>query len=149
MKKKLLIFSGVLLIFGIVFWQNCAKGPPNFPTPFTGSLFITAMDTATIDSFSINLDDMEYGTYENPCLLENIIIGFHKLFVYNSTSSGTTKTVEVRQDAVTNALFWLQSIGPYVGNTAPLFTVHDIEGNTISLENLRGKVVLLALFEHT
>ncbi len=38
---------------------------------------------------------------------------------------------------------------PYVGNVAPDFTVKGVNGETVSLGDLRGKVVLLAFFGTT
>jgi hypothetical protein len=108
------------------------------------------MDTLAVDSIHVNLNDQDQGKWENPCLISNVVVGYHKLFVYTETASGTTKTdIEVREYATTPVWFWLATIGPYVGNTAPLFTAQDIRGDILVLEEEQGKVVLLAFFEHT
>jgi len=130
-------------------WLSCGKSPSLFPLPLTGYIKITAADLTKADSFFVNLDDVELGEQPNPYLISDIYIGFHKLFIYTAATAGSTKTVEVLQDDTTFVSFWLQSEGPYVGNTAPNFAVVDIQGNPITLEGLQGKVVLLIFFEYT
>jgi len=136
-----------VLAGGLLLFHLCGKRPPSFPQMVVGSLRIAAMDTTTIDSISVELDDALLGVFTNPNTIE-AIAGFHKLFVFTDVSAGTTRTVEVRKDETTRAVFWLASEGPYIGNIAPLFTVQDVNGQTHAIESLRGHVVLLAFFEH-
>jgi hypothetical protein len=149
MKKYIPHILITTLFAGLILWQSCGMGPSPLPLPLTGSIRITAVNLARPDSFYVILDTVNYGKHENPCLFSDIVIGFHKLFIQTETTAGSTKTVEVLQNQVTAVDFWLESEGPYVGNTAPNFTANDINGNPVSLEGLKGKVVLLALFEHT
>lgn len=151
MKKSFLTFLVLLSCTSLFTWQYCGKCPLSLPLPFTGSINITALavDQSRIDSIEINLDDEDYGKWENPRTLTDIVIGLHKLRIQHGASAGTTKTVEVLQDQTTRVNFWLTIEGPHVGQIAPNFTAQDVNGNPIALENLKGKVVLLAFFEHT
>ena len=153
MKKSGLSFLFILTLLGVLFWQYCGKTPSSLPLPYTGSIYITAMDTAVVDSVQIDLDDEYLGEMENPCLVEDVVIGLHRLHVYNEASAGTTITnLEVLQDETTRMFFTMDigpEVGPYVGNTAPQFTTQNVEGNKISLEDQKGKVVLLVFFEYT
>ncbi len=146
-------FGKLIIVFSLfcltVLTHRCGKIPSPLPLPFTGSIRVTAMDTSSVDSIQIDLNDQQLGLFKNPALLTDVTVGFHKLFVKNETSAGTTKTVEVLQDQTTPAWFWLVSEGPYVGNQAPEFDAQDIQGNSLSLEGLKGKVILLAFFEYT
>jgi hypothetical protein len=107
------------------------------------------MDTLAVDSVRVLLDDIDMGRFGNPSVLEEIAVGTHKLYVRDNTGASSTDLVEVVQDEITTTTIWLQTFGAYVGNTAPAFVANDIQGNPISSETLKGKVVLLALFEHT
>ena len=141
---------GLVLMFS---WQYCGKSPSPLPLPYEGSIHITAMDTARIDSVQINLDLTDLGEMENPCLLEDVVIGFHRLHVFTEASAGTTiANLEVRKDEITRIFFTMETgpaVGPYVGNEAPQFATQDIQGNPISLQDHQGKVILLAFFEYT
>jgi cytochrome oxidase Cu insertion factor (SCO1/SenC/PrrC family) len=48
-------------------------------------------------------------------------------------------------------LFSCQSGGPEpkVGNPAPSFSLSDLNGDTVKLENLKGKVVILNFWSYT
>jgi hypothetical protein len=127
----------------------CGKSPSPLPQVQTGALRVVAMDTMAVNTIHVNLDDVDLGQQENPARLDQIVIGTHKLFVYTPASAGTTKTVEVKKNSLTTVWFWLATTGPYVGNIAPLFTVQDVTGAELSLEEQKGKVVLLIFFEHT
>ena len=144
---KIIISSSVCLFFLYV-W-NCGNSPTSIPLPQTGNLKITVMDTASIDSINVLIDDSNYGNNQNPCTINDLIAGVHKLFVFNSIAACTTKTVEIFKNTTTGVTMWMASEGPYVGNIAPKFSTEDITGDTISLEEQKGRVVLLAFFEHT
>ncbi len=147
---KALTSGTVFLAFILCFISGgCGKPPASMPDPYTGALNVTVMDTASVDSVFVKLDDDAPGKHENPTLIENIMIGIHKVFVFNEASAGTTKTVEIFRDRTSDILFWLATTGPYVGNLAPDFSTQDIKGNPVSLSGLKGKVVLLVFFEHT
>jgi hypothetical protein len=140
----------VLLIFiGHFILSQCGRTPGPFPPDQTGHIRVTVMDTSLIDSVFIELDDIALGQWSNPAHLENIVAGFHQLFVYNTTSAGTTKGVDVRADQTVESWFWLTSVSPHIGFQSPDFEVEDLGGDTITLEGLRGKVVILAFFEFT
>ncbi len=105
------------------------------------------MDTTRVDSVSVELDDVALGRQDNPTLLPSIVIGLHSLFVYDGADACTVKTVDVLEGRTSEAWFWLTSIGPYPGQTAPPFSEQDVNGNAFSLEGLRNRAVLLAFFE--
>ena len=130
-------------------WTRCGNGPSPLPQVQTGSLRVIAMDTLAVSAISVNLDDVDLGERTNPASIEQVVAGTHKLFVYTPASAGTTKTVEVRNNRLTTVWFWLTTTGPYAGNSAPLFTVQDVNGTSLSLVEQRGRVVLLLFFEHT
>ena len=119
------------------------------PGPSTGSLRIMAMDTAYIKSISFNLDDVPHLKYVNPTILDNVVIGTHKLFVYDDNNAGISQMVEVSADRRSDITVSLIAAGPYVGRAAPKFAANTIDAQAIALEGQRGKVVLLAFFEHT
>ena len=114
-----------------------------------GSLRVVALDTLSIDSIRIDLDDVRLGQFRNPHLLRNIVAGIHKIMVSSTLGATTSRTVEVVRDCQTDLLVQLLAIGPYVGSAAPMFTARTIAGDTMSIEKLRGKAVFLAFFEHT
>lgn len=147
-KKRIRTF--VFLIVSIwLIGVKCGKMPLPFPGMLTGSIRIVAMDTLAVDSVRVSLDDMDMGRFVNPCVLENIVVGTHKLFVVDNTGASWSNLIDVVRDETIGYTFWLQTIGPNVGNTAPEFAAIDIQDNPISSESLQGRVVLLAFFEHT
>ncbi len=148
MKKQLSIFFSLVLL-GFLIWSGCGKLPLPLPDILTGSIKIIAMDTLAIDSVHVVLDDAEMGHFQNPYVLDNVVVGTHKLFVQDKLGASSTDLIEVKKDEITSSTFILQTIGPYLGNTAPAFSTTDIQENQITSESLKGKVVLLAFFEHT
>jgi hypothetical protein len=52
---------------------------------------------------------------------------------------------------LTVILLSCQKVGqsPEVGKTAPSINASDLNGNTVSLESLKGKVVLINLWSYT
>ena len=136
------------VIFGL-FFAGCGDPPAATPAPSTGSIRILAMDTASIRSIYLKLDDVEYGKRPNPYVLDGVVVGLHKLFVYDETNAGVSIMVEVLRNRQSDAAVWLLSEGPYVGNVAPNFIAQSVTGDSIELQRLRGKVLLLAFFEHT
>ncbi len=146
---KKLVTSGAIVAATLLPMQHCASPPPAMPEVSYGSLRIMAMDTASIRSIYVDLDDVKYGRHPNPCILDNVIIGVHKLLVYDDNNAGSSSTVEVFRDRRTDITVSLLVEGPYVGRIAPKFSVKTIDDQTLDLEGMKGKVVLLAFFEHT
>ena len=109
MKKHIPHILITILFAGLIIWQSCGKGPSPFPLPLTGSIEITAPNLTRTDSFFVNLDDVNYGEMGNPCLLSDIVIGTHKLFIQTVATAGSTKLVDVYEDQMTTVSFWLQS----------------------------------------
>ena len=56
------------------------------------------MDTINIDSFQVFLDDIDFGQQKYPVRIEDIVVGLHKVFIFDETSAGTTKTVEIKHN---------------------------------------------------
>jgi hypothetical protein len=129
--------------------QQCGTPPSATPDLVTGSMRIMAMDTAIIRRISFELDNVKYGLHPNPYVLENVVIGVHKLLVADESGTSASAMVEVLQDRQSDATVWLLSEGPYLGRIAPKFTATSIDNQAIDLQQLQGKVVLLAFFEHT
>ena len=147
MKLKII----TLFICGILAYFGCGKLPTSLPLPFTGSITISARaagDTA-IDSVQVKLDEVDYGTRENPCTLTDVVIGEHQLWIKHENTAPKIQTVEVLRDETTTTTVTLTFQGPYVGNEAPQFSAVDLDETPFSLQEHRGKVVLLAFFEHT
>ena len=139
----------VCLAAALLLMQNCGTPPPAMPEVSYGSLRIMAMDTASIRTVYFDLDDVRYGKHPNPYILEQVVAGTHKLFVYDETNAGSVAAVEVVRDRRTDVTVSLMAEGPYVGRIAPKFSAKSIDDQTLALEGLKGKVVLLAFFEHT
>ena len=146
--KKLLVSGGVICA-AVLMLQQCGNPPPTMPAPYTGSLRIVAMDTAAIRMISFDLDDVKYGFHPNPYILDDVVIGMHKVYIADESGAGASTIVEVQRDRRSDATVWLLSDGPYVGRRAPAFTATSIDNQVIDLQQLKGKVVLLAFFEHT
>jgi len=146
--KKVIACSAIATA-SLLLMQQCASPPPGMPEVAYGSLRITAMDTASIRSIFVDLDDVKYGRHPNPCVLVNLIVGVHKLLVYDDSNAVLSGTVEVLRDRRTEITVSLMAEGPYVGRIAPRFSVANIDDQSLSLDAMKGKVVLLAFFEHT
>ncbi len=134
-----------------VLLTRCGKTPASLPLPYTGNIHIAAAaaDLQPADSIYIQLNDEDYGKQKNPHLLFDIMIGFHKLEVSVDAAAFNEKMVEVAHNTTTYVDFEFISHGPRPGQTAPDFSARDINGNPVSLQNMAGKAVLLAFFEHT
>ena len=139
----------IVLVAMSMLVQHCGSPPPAMPEVSYGSLRIIAMDTASIRSIYFDLDDVKYGKHPNPYVLDQVVAGTHKLLVYNETKSGSVTGAEVFRDRRTEIRVNLLAEGPYVGGVAPNFSATSIDDQTLSLEAMKGKVVLLAFFEHT
>lgn len=107
------------------------------------------MDTASIRSIWFNLDDAPYGKHPNPYVLEGVAAGIHKLLVFDEQNGGTSTMVEVAENRRAEVKVTLLSEGPYVGKIAPKFSATTIDNEGLTLSGMKGKVVLLAFFEHT
>jgi hypothetical protein len=141
--------ASAIVLGGCMILTSCGAPPPAMPEVSYGSLRILAMDTASIKSINFDLDDVKYGKHSNPYVLEQVVAGTHKLFVYDETLAGTVSTVEVFPARRSEATLLLHGDGPYVGNKAPSFAVTAVDGRTLDLQQLKGTIVLLAFFEHT
>jgi hypothetical protein len=142
----LLAICGAVWAFGLF---QCGVPPTAIPDPYTGILKITAMDTLIVDSVSVALDDIPQGRRDNPCILGDVVVGIHKVFVQNPATAGASATVEIFRDRRTDLVLTLLSQGPFVGNVAPDFSVRTIDDSVMQMQKQRGKVVLLVFFEHT
>jgi len=131
------------------FLQRCGSPPPTMPVPATGSIRILAMDTASIRFIWFNLDDVPYGKHPNPYVVEGVIVGIHKLLVFDEQNGGTSTMVEVAETRQAEVRTTLLSEGPYVGKIAPDFSASTIDNQSLALSGMKGKVVMLAFFEHT
>jgi len=140
------LFSSAVLGYA---FAGCGDPPASTPAPYTGSIRVLAMDTATIRAIFIDLDDVKLGQHPNPSTLSGIVVGLHKVLVYSELSGGSGTMIEVKRDRVSDVMVWLLAEGPYVGQTAPKFSVRSIDDQLLDLQQLKGKVVLLAFFEHT
>jgi len=129
--------------------QRCGSPPPTMPAPATGSIRILAMDTASIRFIWFNLDDVPYGKHPNPTVVGGVVAGIHKLLVFDEQNGGTSTLVEVAENRRAEVSVSLLSEGPYVGKIAPDFSATTIDNQSLSLSGMKGKVVMLAFFEHT
>ncbi|MFH0991590.1 MAG: hypothetical protein V1799_16410 [bacterium] len=139
-----------LLLF-LLSWfllQQCGEAPPTIPELFTGSLKITASDPA-IKSLAIDLDDIKLGLFPNPALVSDLTIGTHKLLVTGDNKASSVLLVTIARNQQTNIVLELLAEGAFLGQKAPDFAVTTILNERFSLESQKGKVVLLAFFEHT
>jgi hypothetical protein len=132
----------------LLFCFQCGKAPGPLPDARIGSVRITASGVSVIDSVRVVLDDRDMGKYANPVTVSDVTAGIHKLSLVIGGAATPPQPVEVRRGETTPVIF-VFSTGPYPGNPAPLFTVKDVKGDSISLSKQKGKVVLLVFFEHT
>jgi hypothetical protein len=139
----------VLMLGGSLVVFHCGDPPPTSPGEYTGILRIAALDTLTIDSIKIDLDDVRIGQFKNPHLLSDIVVGVHKVLVSDKLGATATRTVEVVRNRQTDLFIQLLISGPFVGNPAPLFTARSVTGDTIDIQKAKGKAIFLAFFEHT
>jgi hypothetical protein len=140
------------LSFGILFtcgMSGCGDPPPGLPTPRTGSLRIMAMDTLVFDSISVGMDDILLGRKRNPCIVDGIVTGTHKLTLIDTSGARADTMVAVRRDELVSMTMRLTKIGPFPGNEAPNFSTLDIDQRNLELASLRGKVVFLIFYEYT
>lgn len=147
------ILRGVCIILGIalalISELQCGDPPTNPPEPQTGSIRVTALDTTSIDSIDIELDDLKVGRLKNPAILNNVAEGTHKVRVYDEVNAPSDTIVGVSANHITEVSARLFAEGPYVGRIAPAFTARTIDDSVVVLSQLRGKVVFLIFFEHT
>jgi|GEM_PF-3364096 len=144
------VFAGFLLIWP-GFW-GCGAPPAPMPVPYTGSLAITAIvDSSVADSIYVDLDTIKRGRHPNPFVLNDVMIGIHKLSVYDSgnVNARTDTMVEIFRSQRSDVRLRMASEAPYVGHPAPKFTVISIDDTVFALEQMREKVLLLMFFEHT
>jgi len=138
-----MLLGGSLVVF------HCGGPPPTAPGQQTGDLRVAALDTLTIASIKIDLDDVRIGHFKNPHLLRDLVVGVHKVLVSDKVGAAASRTVEVVRNRQTDLVIQLLISGPYVGNPAPLFTARSVTGDTIDILKAKGKVIFLAFFEHT
>lgn len=146
--RRAILFAGLVLSGSVVIFQ-CGDPPTAAPDQYMGSLRVAALDTLTIDSISVDLDDTRIGRFRNPTLLSDVVAGIHKVMVSSTPAVTASRTVEIFRGRRTDLFIQLQTSGPYVGGTAPLFTARAVNGDTIAIAKLKGKAVFLAFFEHT
>ena len=142
--KRIIPFVVLLLLLAF----HCGKAPFPLPPAGTGAIRITVEGAAPGDSIRVILDDQVAGTYSGTTLLNQVIVGLHKLSVFIGNAATPPQFVEVRRGETTPVTFKFTA-GPYVGNKAPLFAVKTVKGDSISLSKQKGKIVLLVFFEHT
>jgi hypothetical protein len=133
----------------MVLLQRCGSPPEPFPPPDTGAVRVSATSGTPIDSIVVRLDDITQGYFANPCTLQAVVAGMHKLTVIDSAGARTDTMVAVRRDQISAAVVRLTRIGPFVGNEAPNFAVQDIDGRGFTLSAHRGRVVFVSFFEYT
>ncbi len=149
MNRRTLLVLAFLLISAGLMLQRCGSPPPTMPVPATGAIRILAMDTASIRSIWFNLDDVPYGMHPNPYVLDGVVVGIHKLLVFDQQNGGTSTMIEVAENHRAEVRVTLLSDGPYVGKIAPKFSATTIDNQSLALSGMKGKVVMLAFFEHT
>ena len=130
-------------------FSGCGSPPEPTPAPLWGLLRVEGRSSLPIDSVIVLLDDLLQGSFANPCTLNGVIAGTHKLTVLDSTGARTDTMVAIRQDELASAVVRLTSLGPYVGNEAPNFISRDIDARNFELATHRGRVVFLSFFEYT
>ncbi len=138
----------LVICLALMGWE-CGDPPTSAPPPVTGDLRATALDTTVIDSIQVEIDDLPFGMHRNPCTITGIVIGVHRLFVTDRGASSSATMVEVFRGRRSDVMLTLLSQGPYPGQAAPNFAARTITNDSISLQQLRDKIVLLVFFEHT
>lgn len=146
MRRHIYILSP--LMFTLVLWA-CGDSPSDPPPLQTGSIQITAqIDTVAVDSAEVFLDGIYESNRQLPCLLSGIEAGKHQLAVAKKDLSSPIdfnsipQIVTVDYNKTTDAALQLTKF-------APDFTLKNLADEEVSLENYRGKVVLLVFFSNT
>ena len=146
---KLSHFAGLVLLFVCISTTWECGDPPSSAPLYTGDLRISATYKAPLDSISVVLDYAALGKRPNPCTITGLAIGTHRLLVSGNGLAGSQAMVQIQRDRRSDVSFTLRDNGPYVEDIAPEFSVKGTRGDSLSLQQLRGKVVLLVFFEHT
>ena len=139
-----LAFAGMLL-FG------CGTPPGAPPEPLHGNMLVTGVlpNDSLPDSIEITIDEAPWGLFANPHLCESVVVGMHLVEVL-TREIAEAETIEysgaqqvvVAPDSTVAPQFALLGL-------APDFTLTDIEGDTVSMSALSGKVVMLYFFHST
>jgi hypothetical protein len=139
-----LVFAG-LLLFG------CGDPPGAPPEQLRGNVLITGVlpSDSLPDSVEILIDDASWGLFANPHLCEGVVAGTHLVEVLTRVIAAAetieysgAQQVAVLPDSTIETHFSLLGL-------APDFTLTDIEGDTVSMSALSGKVVMLYFFHST
>ena len=142
---KFIIFASIIFFFG-----NCGDKPGGLPPVEYGSLKITAVhDGIETDSVTIELDDRNLGTMENPCLLNEVEAGTHKIFASYNQLNSKSEIISIEKNILAEVTLNLYDYSPYEGFAAPDFSFQDSYGNVTHLAELRGKVVLFFVMDYT
>jgi hypothetical protein len=139
-----MIFAGMVL-FG------CGDPPGAPPGQLRGNLLVTGVlpNDSLPDSIEILMDDAAWGLFANPHLCEGVVAGMHLVEVL-AREIANAETIEysgaqqviVAPDSTVDQQFVLLGL-------APDFALTDIDGDTVSMSALRGKVVMLYFFHST
>ncbi|MFC1726066.1 peroxiredoxin family protein [candidate division KSB1 bacterium] len=144
------VIKYVLLLSLLIYQVNCGDKPSSPPTTEYGSLKITAVhDSTETESVNIELDDISMGTMDNPCILNEIEVGTHRIFASYNQLNSKSELITVEKDKQTEVTLNLYDYSPYEGFLAPDFIFRDTDGDTIQLKELKGKTVLFFLMDYT
>lgn len=149
MRKSIIKNILALSLSALLIWISCGNPPEPLPEIYTGSARIAALDTLLIDSINISVDGIRLGMFRNPYLFTSLVAGEHKFEVSTKDASADPQIISIQKNRLTRAYFNIETAGPYINRKAPLFSLTDIDGNQVSISDLKGKVILLAFFEHT
>jgi len=136
----------------MILW-GCGTPPGSPPEPLRGNLEVAAFtvpDGEYPDSICIALDGDTLGDwFANPHTFSDLFAGTHLVEV---SVLKTIDTVEVEYSGAAQALIEgdsTQQLEIAMLGLAPDFALADFEGDSVWMDSLRGKVVLLYFFAST
>lgn len=139
------------LAFASLLLLGCGTPPGAPPEQLRGNVLVTGVlpSDSLPDSIEILIDEVNWGQFANPYLCEGVVAGTHLVEVL-AREIAAAETIEysgaqhvaVLPDSTVEQQFSLLGL-------APDFTLTDIEGDTVSMSALGGKVVMLYFFHST
>ena len=149
LNKIRIIILVICVILHLMMWFRCGKTPTDTPPIQYGSAKIVAqIDSISVDSAEVILDNISLGLKSLPFLMTDIIAGTHQFSLKKEDPfspidySSVPKLAAVPANDTAEVVIALTKL-------APNFTLYNLDNEEITLEHYRGKVVLLIFYSYT
>lgn len=140
------------LLGAVLLLTNCGDPPASPPTELRGSIEISGIivpDNIPADSILVILDLDTLGRFANPHTCMDVFAGTHLVEVRAEKVVDSTIVEYLGAEQVTVEPFDTTQVEVSLLGIAPDFTLTDIDGDTVRLASLAGKVALLYFFVST